>query len=61
MASTLDGSERRRGAAREGGGGPRPASRGASRLPGEPDEGVEDFLFHPIEPRDLRVYASWKF
>jgi TonB-dependent receptor-like protein len=33
----------------------------ASRLPGEPAEGVEDYHFHPIEPRSLRVYLSWKF
>jgi hypothetical protein len=32
----------------------------ASRLPGEPDAGVEDLHFHPIEPRSVRVYASWK-
>ena len=33
----------------------------ASRLPGEPEEGVEDFHFHPIEPRNLRASVSWKF
>ena len=33
----------------------------ASRLPGEPAEGIEDLHFHPIEPRTLRVHASWKF
>jgi hypothetical protein len=33
----------------------------ASRLPGEPADGVADYHFHPIEPRDLRVYVSWKF
>lgn len=33
----------------------------ASRLPGEPDEGVEDYHFHPIEPRNVRVYLTWKF
>jgi hypothetical protein len=33
----------------------------ASRLPGEPPEGVEDEHFHPIEPRTLRAYASWRF
>ncbi len=33
----------------------------ASRLPGEPAGGIEDEHFHPIEPRNLRVYASWKF
>jgi outer membrane receptor protein involved in Fe transport len=33
----------------------------ASRLPGEPDDGVEDLHFHPIEPRTVRAYVSWKF
>ncbi len=33
----------------------------ASRLPGEPAEGVEDLHFHPIGPRTLRAHASWKF
>ena len=33
----------------------------ASRLPGEPVEGVEDYHFHPLEPRNVRVYLSWKF
>ena len=33
----------------------------ASRLPGEPAEGVEDVHYHPIEPRTSRVHASWKF
>lgn len=33
----------------------------ASRLPGEPDEGVEDLHFHPMEPRMIRAYVSWKF
>jgi hypothetical protein len=33
----------------------------ASRLPGEPDEGVEDFHFHPIEPRNLRMSVGWRF
>jgi len=32
-----------------------------SRLPGEPAEGGEDLHFHPIEPRTVRVHASWKF
>jgi hypothetical protein len=27
----------------------------------EPDEGVEDYHFHPIEPRNLRAYVTWKF
>lgn len=26
-----------------------------SRLPGEPDEGVDDIHFHPMEPRTVRV------
>lgn len=26
-----------------------------SRLPGEPEEGVSDVHFHPVEPRQLRV------
>jgi outer membrane receptor protein involved in Fe transport len=33
----------------------------ASRLAGEPAEGVEDLHFHPIEPRTVRAHASWKF
>ena len=33
----------------------------ASRLPGEAAEGVEDYHFHPIEPRNLRVYLGWNF
>jgi hypothetical protein len=33
----------------------------ASRLPGEPADGIEDRHFHPIEPRTLRAYVSWKF
>ena len=24
-------------------------------------EGVEDFHFHLLEPRNVRVYLSWKF
>jgi hypothetical protein len=31
----------------------------ASRLPGDPPEGVEDVHFHPVEPRQVRVTASW--
>ena len=27
----------------------------ASRLPREPDEGIEDIHFHPLEPRSLRA------
>jgi hypothetical protein len=33
----------------------------ASRLPGEPAGGVEDYHFHPIEPRNARVYLGFKF
>jgi outer membrane receptor protein involved in Fe transport len=32
-----------------------------SRLPGEPAEGVADVHFHPIEPRTVRFYLSYKF
>lgn len=31
----------------------------ASRIPGQPAGGVEDVHFHPVEPRQLRVTASW--
>jgi hypothetical protein len=33
----------------------------ASRLPGEPDEGVEDIHFHPVEPRTMRFYLRWNY
>ena len=33
----------------------------ASRLPGEPDEGVEDRHFHPAEKRSTRLIAQWRF
>ncbi len=33
----------------------------ASRLPGEPAGGVEDIHFHILEPRTVRVYATYKF
>ena len=33
----------------------------ASRLAGEPAAGVEDVHFHPIEPRTLRLGATYKF
>jgi hypothetical protein len=33
----------------------------ASRLPGEPVAGAEDYHFHPIEPRNVRAYFSLKF
>jgi outer membrane receptor protein involved in Fe transport len=32
-----------------------------SRLPGEPEEGIEDFHFHPVEPRSLRVSLAVAF
>lgn len=33
----------------------------ASRLPGEPDAGVEDLHFHVLEPRTIRVSAAYRF
>ncbi len=33
----------------------------ASRLPGEPSGGVEDFHYHILEPRTVRIYASLVF
>ncbi|HTQ81094.1 MAG TPA: TonB-dependent receptor [Thermoanaerobaculia bacterium] len=33
----------------------------ASRLPGEPAEGVNDVHFHPAEPREARLTADWRF
>jgi outer membrane receptor protein involved in Fe transport len=33
----------------------------ASRLPGEPDEGVEDIHLHPAEPRTFRVSLTRRF
>lgn len=33
----------------------------ASRLPGEPEAGVEDKHFHPVEPRQLRASLSWRW
>lgn len=33
----------------------------ASRLPGEPAEGVEDRHFHPVEPRQVRVTLRASF
>jgi hypothetical protein len=33
----------------------------ASRLPGEPAEGVNDIHFHPVEPRTVRFYLTYKF
>ncbi|MEL6447708.1 MAG: TonB-dependent receptor [Pseudomonadota bacterium] len=32
----------------------------ASRLPGEPVGGVEDIHFHPIEPRTVRFFVTWR-
>lgn len=31
----------------------------ASRLSGEPEGGIEDVHFHPAEPRQVRIGASW--
>lgn len=33
----------------------------ASRLPGEPEDGVEDIHFHGFEPRTLRLGLSYRF
>ena len=33
----------------------------ASRLPGEPDEGVEDVHFHPMIPRSARISLGWSW
>jgi outer membrane receptor protein involved in Fe transport len=33
----------------------------ASRVHGEPLNGVEDIHFHPVEPRQLRFTATWGF
>lgn len=47
---------------------PRPAARDpdisyfyASRLPGNPMNGVEDRHIHPVEPRQVRVTAHLAF
>jgi hypothetical protein len=32
-----------------------------SRLPGEPIEGVADVHFHPVEPRTVRLYLTYRF
>ncbi len=32
-----------------------------SRLPGEPAEGIDDFHFHPVEPRLFRLTATYLF
>ena len=33
----------------------------ASRLPGEPLEGIEDVHFHPMEKPSVRVTLTWRF
>jgi len=33
----------------------------ASRLPGEPEEGVEDIHLHPLESRSARLLLSWRY
>jgi len=33
----------------------------ASRLPGEPAEGIEDVHFHPMEKPSVRLTATWTF
>jgi len=33
----------------------------ASRLNGEPDEGIEDIHSHPVEPITVRGYLTWRF
>ena len=33
----------------------------ASRLPGEPLEGVEDVHFHPMESRTFRLWVEYAF
>jgi len=33
----------------------------ASRLPGEPAEGIEDIHYHIFEPRQFRLQAAWSF
>ena len=33
----------------------------ASRLPGEPEEGIEDLHYHPVEPRNVRLTFSIKY
>jgi outer membrane receptor protein involved in Fe transport len=32
-----------------------------SRLPGEPADGVADVHFHPVEPRTVRLYLTYRF
>jgi hypothetical protein len=33
----------------------------ASRLRGEPTEGIDDVHFHPAEPRQVRASIEWRF
>ena len=33
----------------------------ASRLPGEPEGGIEDVHFHPLEPRAVRLALRYDF
>lgn len=33
----------------------------ASRLPGEPAEGIEDIHFHPLEKRSARLSLAWRY
>ena len=33
----------------------------ASRLPGEPAQGVEDIHYHVMEPRTLRLTVTYNF
>jgi len=33
----------------------------ASRLPGEPGEGIEDIHFHPMEKPSVRVSVTWRY
>jgi len=33
----------------------------ASRLPGEPAAGVDDYHLHPVEPRQVRVSLKYAF
>ena len=33
----------------------------ASRLFGEPEDGIEDNHYHPPEPRSVRLTARWNF
>ncbi len=32
-----------------------------SRLPGEPASGAADLHFHPVEPRTVRFYLTYRF